>query len=111
MNKHLIMYKGNSIWRDIKNELWGKSANPSIKESRTYESDKNKEDFLDERGDIKFMIEYGHMSMESIVAPADKVADVPADKMIDAPVDKVADVPADKVETPAPVQGTTITGK
>ena len=108
-NKHLVMYKGVSIWRDAQGKLWGTSDNREILESRTYEDDQSQDDFLKKRPDIKFMVDYGHMKIESIddtpkaPAPAGDIGSTP-------PVDPKGETgnstpPAD------PKSGVTITGR
>lgn len=120
MFKHLVVYQGISIWRDQVQELWGKSANPNIKESRTYESDKNQKEFLEDRKDIGFMVGYGHMKIESMDATIAEgtaiasTATTPIETNVqqdDKSTTPVSDAPSDGKTAVASPQGTTISGK
>lgn len=54
------MYIGQGVWSDATNKKW---MNGDIHE---FETDTNAKHFLDDRKDIKFMVEYGSMKINSI---------------------------------------------
>ena len=69
MNKHLVTYMGSGLWRDSEEKLWGEvEGRTDITRKVVFKSTKSQEDFLETRPDIKFMIEYGQMSIETLSA-------------------------------------------
>jgi len=110
-NKHLVIYSGKSLWKDAKGELWGKSDNKQVKDSRTFESAKGQAEFLEDRKDIAFMINYGEMKIESVgIKPADgepvEVKPVEAKPSTDS-----EPVEVKPVEAKVPAGGVKIIGK
>jgi hypothetical protein len=64
-SKHVVTYMGNGVWRDSKAEAWGADSG-EIKRTREFESEMTEEQFLESREDIKFMVEYKQMSINTI---------------------------------------------
>ena len=63
---HVVTYNGQGVWRDAQGNLYHN------RESHTFQSQGTEEDFLNSRGDIKFMKEYGNtvtVSTASIEEP------------------------------------------
>lgn len=56
---HVLIFKGNGSWKDSEGKIYN-----SNKEVRI-ESDLSEEDFLDGRKDIKFMVEYGQLTIST----------------------------------------------
>lgn len=56
-SKHVVTYIGAGIWKDKDLDLYVPNK------SHEFETDKSEAEFLEERGDIKFMVEYGQMTI------------------------------------------------
>lgn len=71
-NKHLVIYNGAGVWKDSKGLLWGTSKSPEIKDKREYASVMDSKEFLKNRTDIDFMINYGRMEITTLGEDVEK---------------------------------------
>lgn len=96
-NKHLVTYLGIGMWKDAEGKMWGtNNSNKDVVASRTFKNKMTEDEFMESRKDIKFMVNYGQMKMDSIVQDIEDKEDTKVeDKKIEG---KKEDV---KVETPA----------
>lgn len=81
-SKHVIKYLGQGIWKDNKGKLWSKDEKEQrdILSAREFESASDEETFLNSRPDIKFMVEYGQMSINTISLDTEGDKTPPAEK-------------------------------
>lgn len=106
MNKHLVTFNGNGIWKDKEGKLWSRDRQNGndILMSREYNSDLDKDSFLQDRSDFDFMIKYGSMSIASLDGNTETKIEIEIDnQFID---DEVVDVIgiADDIEVQEEVQ-------
>ena len=59
---HVLVFKGNGSWKDTEGVIY-----PSGKEIRI-ESELSEKEFLESRKDIKFMVNYGQLSITTATA-------------------------------------------
>lgn len=83
---HILIFKGIGIWKDQEGQIYRQNDRVEI------ESDKDEKGFLNSRPDIKFMVGYGQLEINT--ATIETEAKVETDVKVATPV---ADV---KVATP-----------
>lgn len=65
MNKVVIKYVGNGLFKDAKGVMWDRDNN-AIENRTTRDYDGTEEEFRKERPDLAFMVDYGQMQMHLI---------------------------------------------
>jgi hypothetical protein len=121
MNTHVVSYCGTGIWVDKERKMWSQKEDIScdIRAVRHYKHAGDQDQFLNDRDDLKFMVKYGSMKIESVIEvpePPTQVPPPPPPPQEEPP--KEPEIPQEEPpkEPEAPKQGppksgTRITGK